>query len=330
MPRGVGIYSIFERNENKTYTKDALLYQDILSYSLNIEKDELGDSKPFRHWDLASWLMNHNEEFVNRYKKSFDGHTNISNRIENTQKRTKGVLLDLIALGLIDSAGIISQRKGTGIVNLYKFTWEGFLFAWLIEGIKPEKREYVNDEIFNLFDSYFKRRDNGSVDIYNSNLYNTFKNKGVFGEIVVDTIREKIASSNARNIDEFFQHSLLFISAKDDEKRKIFLESWKQTMDELDPQTKKLTMYDFKLNIESKMKERVLIGLDTFENMRFDLRDRYDRVMLTGNCNKCHGVFIGNAEMLKYIEAYNSSSSHNTGLYCKRCHTGKIILEKPF
>jgi hypothetical protein len=44
--------------------------------------------------------------------------------------------------------------------------------------------------------------------------------------------------SNARNIDEFLEKHLGIIKVKDDEKQKIFLESWKQTMDELDPETK--------------------------------------------------------------------------------------------
>jgi hypothetical protein len=166
----------------------------------------------------------------------------------------------------------------------------------------------------------------GATDIYHLNLYNKFKDKGVFGEIIVDNIKEISASSNARNIDEFFERN--FIYTKDQEKRKIFVESWKQTMDELDPQTKKLAMYDFKLEIESKLKERVQ-DFKTFEDMRFEFRDRYDKVILIGNCNKCHGVFTGNGDLLEYIEAYNSSSKHNVWTNCKRCHIGEIILEKP-
>jgi hypothetical protein len=75
------------------------------------------------------------------------------------------------------------------------------------------------------------------------------------------------------------------------------------------------------------MRERAL-DLKSFDSMRFDFRDKYDKVIVIGNCNNCHGFLTGNCDLLEYIEACNSSSNHNVLTNCKRCQTGKIIVEK--
>jgi hypothetical protein len=306
---------IFEKDENGCYTKPASLYQGILRYSLNIEKDPSGDSKSFRHWDLARWLMNNNQEFINRYKDPFNSHTTTSNIIENTRERTKNALSDLMDLRLIYLAGTEPQREGTGIVHLYKFAWSAFLFGWLIEGTKPNKRGRANDAIFKSFDSHLKTPYTTAVEAYYSRLY-------------YNSMREVSEIINARNIDEFLEEHVRVIRVKGDENRKIYLESWKETMDELDPDTKKLAMHSFKLEIESKMRERAL-DLETFEKMRFDFRDKYDKVIVVGRCDSCHGVLTGNCNLLEYMIAYNHSSNHNVLMNCNRCQTGIIIVEKP-
>jgi hypothetical protein len=199
---------IFEKDETGCYTKPAHLYQDILCFSLNIGKTESGESESFRHWDLAKWLMKNNPELVNRYKDPSNSHTNISNRIENTQQRTKGALSDLKDLRLVRLTRIEPQLKGTGTVQLYKFRRPAFLLAWLIEGTKPVERNRANDEIFKLLDSYFNGPYAPPMEIYELNLYSKFRSKGVFGELVVDNIREMCEISNATDIDQFLDEIL--------------------------------------------------------------------------------------------------------------------------
>jgi len=96
-----------------------------------LEKKDKPSDDPFRHWDLAEWLMNNNNEFINRYTGS---HTTISNRIEHTQNRTKDSLKDLVNLGLIVDAGQTKIKKGTATTSLYLFTDTAYLVAWIIEG----------------------------------------------------------------------------------------------------------------------------------------------------------------------------------------------------
>ena len=84
----IGINSIFQKDKNGNYTEYALLYQDILKYSIASKQTNNVDSKNcVKHWDLARWLMKKNQEFINRYKDPSTRNTTINNRIENTQQR---------------------------------------------------------------------------------------------------------------------------------------------------------------------------------------------------------------------------------------------------
>jgi hypothetical protein len=98
-------------------------------------------------------------------------------------------------------------------------------------------------------------------------------------------------------------------------------------MDELDLRTKELVMYGFQLDIEDKMRKKVP-DLKTFDNMRFDLRDKYDKVLVSGRCAECRRLLIGEIDILEFIEAYNSTPNHNLYTNCKGCQTGKMIIEK--
>jgi hypothetical protein len=133
--------------------------------------------------------------------------------------------------------------------------------------------------------------------------------------------------SNARSIYEFLEENSRIIRVNSVEMRKIFLECWKETMDEIGSETKKLVMHGFKLDIETTMRKSAL-DLETFEKMQFQFRDRYDKVVVVGMCGSCHGVFTGNCDLLEYMEAYNYSGGHNVLTNCKRCQTGIILLEK--
>ena len=58
----IGISSIFQKDKNGNYTKYALLYQDILKYSIASKKTNNVESiNCVKHWDLARWLMKKNQ-----------------------------------------------------------------------------------------------------------------------------------------------------------------------------------------------------------------------------------------------------------------------------
>jgi hypothetical protein len=296
-----GINYVFEKDENGNYTKSALLYQDILRYAIFRKKDKPLDN-PFRHWDLAEWLMNNNNEFINRYKGS---HITISNRIEHTQNRTKDSLKDLVDLGLIVDAGQTKIKKGTATTSLYLFTDTAYLVAWVIEGFDSNKRETADNEIYNLFDSNYKRISSpSSYDIFNWALYRKYKEKGVFGSFVVDEFRDRLDSNiQTRDMQALFQRIGVIYNSNIN-KAVFFVDLWNETLDELEPESRNLVLHHIKLEIERRMEDRAE-DLGSYEKTRFDTRNSYDLVAVQGNCKKCKNCYSIGLEIRSYLKVAN-------------------------
>ena len=90
-------------------------------------KQEHEDKRYFKHRELANWLLDHNQEFINFYR-GIKAHTTRSNRIENTQDRVKSRLDDLAKLDLIRVRETV-QQKGSGTTNLYEITTYAILLG---------------------------------------------------------------------------------------------------------------------------------------------------------------------------------------------------------
>src|SRR5215207_1810855 len=103
MTRLGSIGQIFRRDRNGKYVRsNALLCQYILRYSLLVERKNSGYSEPFSHRDLAKWLVGNFLPYKEYYQLPPHSHTSISNRVENTTQRIKGLLDEMITMGLIE------------------------------------------------------------------------------------------------------------------------------------------------------------------------------------------------------------------------------------
>jgi hypothetical protein len=90
------IQLIFARGKNKNYTKEALLYQDILRYS--VKELEPSVEYSFKLWDITDWLLSNNTEMANDYKSS---HMSKTNKIQARIGRVGRYINSLLCLGLI-------------------------------------------------------------------------------------------------------------------------------------------------------------------------------------------------------------------------------------
>jgi hypothetical protein len=213
-----GVNFIFQKDKNGNYTKGALLYQDIVRYSIPKIKDNPPDNRSFTHRELAKWLLNNNSEYINYYKDPSTKYYTIDNRIEHTQQRMKDKLNDLINVGLIDVVGSTKVQKGNATTPLCQYNGLAYLLAWLIESFDPNKRERANNEIFNLLDANFKTLASpSSYNKFNAALYKKYKERGVFGSFVVDPLRERLDSNTqTRDIQELFHRiGVLYIDDED-------------------------------------------------------------------------------------------------------------------
>jgi hypothetical protein len=146
------INSLFDVDKNDQYTKKALIYQDVIRYCI-IRPTRSPNSTVFKHREIAKWLVNHNQEFMDRYKDPSTRHITISNRVEDTQRRTKNCIDDLITLRLVRKVGTAKQDKGTGIVDLYEYTMYATFVACIIDASTGQNSVAIN-QLFKVINSF--------------------------------------------------------------------------------------------------------------------------------------------------------------------------------
>jgi hypothetical protein len=317
-----GIYSIFPKDRNGNFTKKALLYQDMLKYSI-----EENNPSSFRHWDLASWLMKKNQEFINKYKDLSTRNITYGNRVEHTQKRTKDRLNDLISLGLIEVIGTVPQKKGIGNVYLYKYTYSGQVLAWIIESFDTSKRELANQAVYQVIDSMFKKRNEftSSSNIFFSVFFKNCKEKGVFGNIV-DRLREILYSDRIiMTVPELLQVAINS-GYKDLDEANQFFDLYYETLDQLDPEIREFHLYDLKLDIQRRM-DKLATSTKVYEKVRFEIRGDYDTVALEGFCKICNAYFTIDILILGFrAMVILQTDEEGTKMRCPGCNIEKSLI----
>jgi hypothetical protein len=301
--RAIGLYSVLEK-EGGNYTKNALLYQDILRYLLGEKMDRAnsGTGGPFTHRNVAKWLLRNNLEFSNLYKDS-DSHTRGNIKIEHTQQRVKDRLGDLVSLDLLD-VSIIKQTKGTGTTFLYNGTYYGYLIAWVMESFDPAKRQNANNEIYKIFEGILKRT-NYSSAAYKLLLHKKFKEVGAFGTFVVDMMRERL--STATNMTHLLSSLTMLVNPKKED-GDLFLRLSNEAMNELGPDQKKHFLHHQKLEIEDKMLSQAK-NPALYERMQDGVKDKPDLVAVEGICEKCQYTFALAITTLEYVQKTQTSPS---------------------
>jgi hypothetical protein len=324
--RPIGIHSIFKKDSNGHYTTTALLYQDMIRYC--IARKELDPNHPdsFKHWDLADCIIRNNQEDVNYYKDMSTRSINMGSRIENIQQRTKDRLNDLVQLNLVEISGSEKQEKGNAYVNVYKYTFFGHLLAWLIESFNPQKREKATKEIYNLFNSFYKQYKNWSYYVFSSALYKKYFDKGVFEDFVVDRIRETLDMNMEIWSMQELLRSLTIPSFYDDKDLKVHMQLWNETLNEMDPNLRPMFLYKLKLEIEREMEYRIK-NQDVFEKLCFEIRDKYDMIVMEGYCKNCNLYMYGTGSLLEYLQVIGAAPSEYVMAKCTNCNNDSAIVQ---
>ena len=149
----------------------------------------------------------------------------------------------------------------------------------------------------------------------------------MFGSFVVDEFRRRLNSNvQTRDMRELFQR-IGVVYNSDIEKAKFFVDLWNETLDELDPESRKLVLYNIKLEIERRMEDRIE-GHATFEKARFEIRNRYDFVAIEGNCKKCKICFSLGIDLRSYLNVANLFPTEPVTGDCVKCNTYDSVVFK--
>ena len=179
------IQNIFSKDKAGNYTNDALLYQDILKYS--VRELEPIQQYIFKIWELTEWLITHNTEMVNYYRNSAASHMTTSNKINARLRRVRHHVDVLIYLGILGKYDRVKESKGEGMTDRYSFTKMGYTVSLLIMSLYPKKRQKAINSFYEHSLHVF--RDNpSSIDEFSILLFNKM-NKNDFLPMYIDKLR---------------------------------------------------------------------------------------------------------------------------------------------
>ena len=340
----VSIDSIFKKTSDGNYDKNALLYQDILRYSIVINTRQeyfcLGNDKSnkdnncsFTHWTIAKWLLENNQEFIDRYSKNSYSDKSKKERIENSQKRVKRKLNDLVNLGLIQIKSNVKQQKGNSTVPIYQHTEFGYFMAWLIEGFQQVSKQSSNSFIsFEKLYYYLQlifpiTEDSTASIIFFSKFFKKCKEKELFVNIIY-LVKEILDSGRfIKDIVELFRLTLQ-LNFKDVRERIIFNELFNETVNELDEDTKKLVLYQLKLDLEKIVEQEGLRHYKGFEDGRFRVRGSYELAAIEGYCYLCQLYYPLGVNILEYRGSilFYSLFGQLIPATCPKCKIRSLVL----
>lgn len=185
------ISDIFKKDQDGNYiNRNAKLARKILSYVF-VNQDLQSSvvySKPFYDRKLAGWLLDNYNEFIDHYQYRPYNKMNYASKVEEILQRINKSIHDLCRLGLI-KCEMLGKRRGTSDnVVLYSYTVVGYVMALLIELIdQPGKRNNIAQEIYTIFESYFKENAS-SYAIFYLLLFKKYMEAGVFDEFLNDVL----------------------------------------------------------------------------------------------------------------------------------------------
>ena len=317
------ISSICEKGSDGFDTYDARLYQHILKYSIR-HNDKYSENNPFTVWELTWWLINNFDPFRDEFKELSNRNKSRPNKILSKLKGIESKIDDLTKMELIERLEPRRASRGVMNTNPYKYTESGYIITWTLESIIPKQKSKADEELFIISENNAK--DNpSSYDIFASTLYEKYQKNGVFGEFVVDRLRTRLTDPQIQimNIKELFMN-LGILHFTDKKKADLYSQLWSETMNELDEETKKYVLQHIKLEIEGIMGEQVKY-IRGFEELRFQLRDEPNILVLEGVCQSRGHASPIQIETMKYLENTKLLPNDPIFVRCRRCNKDAYI-----
>ena len=313
-----GIDSIFKKDpEGGYYNKKARLYQDILMYGSTIE-----EGRPFKLRELAKYLLDNNEEIKNYY---LGKKLTTSNKIENIQKRIQRSIEGMINMRLMKEGEKAKEDKGSGMIPTYTYTPVGYIISQIIRCVIYGK-ENAEEQLYTLFHERLSKDDPKSPSLlaFNSKFMEKIHDKNLFGNYV-SVLQKALDSKEITDIESFVRLIQHFISPLF--QRKHFVRVWIETIDELDPQTRQLYLYEQKLAIDFKMGSKALSR--DYEVKRLELIDNVEEVALEGICSACKQRSAFRMKIVEYSTRLANAHILWPFIKCPKCNVPERTLQLP-
>ena len=292
MPKSGSIGLLFERQDDGSFSRKAMLLQNILEYVVQLRPGlddvpffaTLHEMYTFKDTQLMNWLIDHNSELRGRFEgKGFSP----AYKVTSVRHLIKGRISDLMDLLIVMEAGTTTAEKTREEIPLYAFSPSGILLAYLVDNIRRDKIEHV-DTIYKLILSFTWGET--ARQVFLQTFFKKSMEKGIFSAFVENFIR-KVRTSEI----EFKSHPpdamMLFLrlistdySGKQIDANTAAL--WLETLNELDDGYRRLFLYGAKQHLEV-----IEAWFDTkkeTEIQRQQHASNYVEIVIEILCKQCH------------------------------------------
>jgi hypothetical protein len=317
---------IFEKynSTSERYSDSALLYQIIMSYAIehNNEFPGKGIYESFTAWQLTDWLIDNYHKYQNEMKKIPFRNMTRNNRIANKLDGIKSKVGSLKSLDLMEERGLIKASRGEEQTMSLSFTHNGYLLAWIINSLNEEKRQASNIQIYKVLEYNYRDR-SSSFDIFALRMTEKYVSLGLFGELVVDTLRSRV-NDPKWHIDKM-PELIDSLSIPDYRNASEFYKIWLETLNELEENQRDIVMQYVKLNI-GRMIEMHLKYVRGYEELQYRLRDKPNMLAVEGICNnnKCTHPCALPMNLTDYIKIDKSPYTPSR-MTCPRCGSSNTL-----
>lgn len=119
---------------------------------------------------------------------------------------------------------------------------------------------------------------------------------------------------------------------KESQMSELFTNLTLEVIQELDKETRKLILHDWKISAENRFKsilENLTIHTRGYEEFRFELRSDYEQIALEGYCEVCKGkqsIKLHYSELRKF----SGRDGNNVRMDCPTCKTSNSLLVPDF
>jgi hypothetical protein len=292
---------------------------------------------------LGKWLLENNAELRNFYSDYKRRNTPIKNRLHNHENRIKHKIDDLISMNLIYLKGRVLASKVDHQVQIYEITMEGKFLALLIKSMnientyntksnyrsKSEGNEsiFLDNQLYEILNSLLLNNDSYFIIFYR-NYLKKFYDKQLFYKFKRYLYNLCYENKEIQNINDLLKSTIVYdLLPQDLNDRRTFYDIWKETLKELDPESKQIILYNLKIYLESCFRKSSNI-IRSYEKSHFDNRINYENIVVSGNCEKCLSYNIKSYSIMdyKYEISYNSDENDNIRFDCIYCHSSKSCI----
>jgi hypothetical protein len=320
------IQRIFEKynDTSERYSDSALLYQHILSYAIKLNNDfpANGIYESFTAWQLTGWLINNYHKYQTEMKDIPYRNMTRNNRIANKKDGVEEKVSSLKSLGFIEEKGLQKSSRGNKQTMRLCFTDSGYLLAWIIEGFDDKMRQASNIQIYKILEYNYKDR-SSSFDLFALALIEKYRSLGLFEELVVNTLRDRV-NDPRWNINSMLE-LIDSLSIPNFRNTKLFYNIWLQTLNELEENQRNIVMQYVKLNIGSLI-EKHLKYRRGYEEQRYRLRDKPNMLAVEGICNNrnCTRPSSLKMNLIDYFKIERSPYTPS-GMTCPWCGASNTL-----